>query len=101
MPIVPGGIASLSMALSDKFREWLAKQTERREHGWKTEVADRVGLDRSYVNKVLNKRRPGKLRLDALERIADHLGCAIWQVVWMIENGVPELPIEMRSRRIQ
>lgn len=99
MPIVPHGIASLPMPLSDKFREWLGKQTASREHGWRTEVAERVGLERSYVNKVLNRKRPGRLRLEALEQMASHLGCKAWQVVWMIEHGVPELPVEMRSRR--
>jgi transcriptional regulator with XRE-family HTH domain len=96
---VPYGIASLAMSLSDKFREWLGKQTGSRAHGWKTEVAELVGLDRSYVNKVLNKKRPGRLRLEALEQMAEHLHCKAWQVVWMIEHGVPDLPVEMRSRR--
>jgi transcriptional regulator with XRE-family HTH domain len=84
--------------MDDKFREWLRKLPERSGRwGEKTDIAKLTGLSASYVNRILSGDRGADIGLKTLETIAQHRKCAAWQVLWMVEHGVADLPPDMKS----
>lgn len=79
--------------IRDKMLEWLGKwPTERVGHGEKSEVAKQVKLSTSYHGRLVNKRRTGNLTLRTIQQLANAKGCKVWQLFWMVEHGVHELP---------
>lgn len=98
---VPDGIASAPAVMSRKFAQWLSKQAEI--HGWGQgkDIAKKTGLSTAYVSRVLAGKRRGDVGIDKLQQVAQALGVETWRLVWMIENGVSEIPNPSppRSRR--
>lgn len=75
-----------------KFREWLQKQSIQTKGGTQKEVAERFGLSRSAVNRLLHNKRKGAIRLTTLEKMARARNWTVFELVYCIELGVSEPP---------
>lgn len=79
--------------------EWLRKRADRKGWGEKTSAARKAGLSTSYVNRLLNAKRPGNMKLDTLERVAKDLGYEPWEVLYMAEHGMDRMPPPSPTQR--
>ena len=79
------------MALSDQLREWLEKIGSEYPYnrGTTQYISARTGLQQPNVSRVRLADRPGQLRFESLDRMADHLDVDAWVVVHLIQTGTP------------
>lgn len=76
-----------AIVMAERYREWLIKIGGGIDRGAQTRAAEETGLAQSQISKIINGQARGKVRIDTLERIAEHMDAPTWRVVWAIETG--------------
>lgn len=78
--------------LSKEFVRWLELQTDEEGRGRVASIAREVGLERTYVSRLLRGQRMGQLDFATLERVARAKRCAPWEILWCVANQVADPP---------
>jgi len=55
-------------------------------------VAELMGLSEGYISKIWSGVMPGNLKLNTLETIAEKFDVEPWEILYMAQNGLREMP---------
>lgn len=78
--------------LTKDFVRWLELQTDIEGRGRNSAIAREVGLDRTYVSRLLRGERVGHLTLETLEQVAEAKRCEPWEVLWCVCHQIADPP---------
>lgn len=64
-----------------------------------SEFARALGVSQGWISKLETGAQKGDLRLSKIQRLADHLDCETWDLVWAMENDAPVPPRRILSKK--
>ena len=86
-----------AIALAESLRVWLERIRSETPKAGPSYVARRTGLPQSTVSRILRRDRPGMVRIDTIDKIAETFEIEQWQAVWYIQAGQIPAPAEPRK----